>query len=253
MYSFKSHLSTCCPRIKGEASETLIEGLDGYLKTEPTKHFRDPWGDIMARLPPAAAEPIEFLPTQQVYYCSTCHRAGDEKADRARSCLEKHGGPIELTQCRGQKLVMKGAVRYFAVTRPVAIQDLKLSLSGLVGLSVDNNNNKKRAAPVAQITRMDANAFIREARFDKHLQGHDRSKVAEAVEHRDIKDDIAKIIDHVRDMLGRLRQQMYQGDQDIVLKQLRRSYDSADASKLFNYEIFDHTLFSGYMTTVTRL
>lgn len=249
--SVHKHIAKCrSGSILPEAVDQAIAEVDASIWEPETESRPPPWEVLV--LPNEIVEPIEFLTTQPAVRCNTCGtvrlslRKWQSKCKKAHGLTSEEG---EYAEVFGQCLRMGKTQRYIAVNRQIQPADLSLSLEALANLVQD------AMAPegiLEDTTRLDANAFIKAARFDNHLHGFDHSDMIQALERNDV--NIEGMKKHWCDLLSRIKENMAK-EGDIILRQLKRRHADTDPAHTeeFHYDIQDKTLLSSYMSTMTRL
>lgn len=210
-----------------------------------------PWDIISERLPLDRIIPLTFLETQTVCQCGHCKRVLADSRSWSKTCKVDHkitDSNGQFQQLPGQAIVMGNTRRYIVVTQHLS-DNINVSF---VAMANTFDDDIAKQTPLEEVSRLEANHFIKAMKFDKALNGFEPSDLVHAMNDDDI--DIHGLQKHLRDLLSRIKLDLSM-EGDIVLQQLARRSDSTDPATVneFRYDILDKTLYSVYMSTIGRL
>ncbi|KAK3945362.1 hypothetical protein QBC46DRAFT_433738 [Diplogelasinospora grovesii] len=162
---------------------------------------------------------------------------------------------IEILSSVGQQLKLGSTTRYISVTHEVRISEMDLSLHSMAALLGTQSQVLSLPTRIEVPTNQDANPFIKDLGFAKHLEGYSMAEISYCVERVDLDNTLKAITGYyMKLMLVRIRLALSDED-DVVLAQLNRRHQGVDPATgdKFYWQIGERTLLQSYMSTMGRV
>lgn len=262
-----------CDRAVSEAAgEVAISDSSDGLQNINT------WATLKDALCLPPAEPLPFLPTQPVWRCGHCGRSTRDKKQMGKHMRSEHQAlpATKMSEHPGQRLSCGNTFRYIAVSQyrePAEVWDDDSSkptattaptipafsfaaLQNDLDYTPDSEPGGQLSCTITDPARADANHFIDELGFGRHLAGQDANVILASLDisRSALRPQIDGFMHRLRAMVTKVQCRM-DDEGEIVLLQLRKRHDDAEVGGLgpFRHRIDDKTLMTNYMGHVARV